>query len=33
VPKFTVVVGASAGAGNYGMWWVLLNLAWLMMEC
>lgn len=20
VPKFTVVVGASAGAGNYGMW-------------
>lgn len=22
VPKFTVVVGASAGAGNYGMWWV-----------
>ena len=22
VPKFTVVVGASAGAGNYGMWYV-----------
>ncbi len=20
VPKFTVVFGASAGAGNYGMW-------------
>jgi len=33
VPKFTVVVGASAGAGNYGMWWVLLNLAWVMVEC
>ena len=23
VPKFTVVFGASAGAGNYGMWYVL----------
>lgn len=23
VPKFTVVVGSSAGAGNYGMWYVL----------
>ena len=22
VPKFTVVFGASAGAGNYGMWYV-----------
>ncbi len=33
VPKFTVIVGASAGAGNYGMWWVLLNLAWVMVEC
>lgn len=22
VPKFTVVVGSSAGAGNYGMWYV-----------
>ena len=21
VPKFTVVVGSSAGAGNYGMWY------------
>ena len=26
VPKFTVVVGASAGAGNYGMWYVTLLL-------
>lgn len=25
VPKFTVVFGASAGAGNYGMWYVPLN--------
>jgi 3-methylcrotonyl-CoA carboxylase beta subunit len=24
VPKFTVVFGASAGAGNYGMWYVFL---------
>lgn len=24
VPKFTVVFGSSAGAGNYGMWYVLL---------
>lgn len=24
VPKFTVVFGASSGAGNYGMWWVKL---------
>lgn len=23
VPKFTVIVGSSAGAGNYGMWYVL----------
>ena len=23
VPKFTVIFGASAGAGNYGMWYVL----------
>ena len=22
VPKFTVVFGSSAGAGNYGMWYV-----------
>ncbi len=25
VPKFTVVFGASAGAGNYGMWYVPLK--------
>lgn len=23
VPKFTVVIGSSAGAGNYGMWYVM----------
>lgn len=23
VPKFTVVIGTSAGAGNYGMWYVM----------
>ena len=27
VPKFTVVYGASAGAGNYGMWYVTFRLA------
>ena len=26
VPKFTVVFGASAGAGNYGMWYIFLPL-------
>lgn len=26
VPKFTVVFGASAGAGNYGMWYVTWRL-------
>ncbi len=26
VPKFTVVFGSSAGAGNYGMWYVLFSL-------
>jgi len=25
VPKFTVVFGASAGAGNYGMWYVRMS--------
>ena len=25
VPKFTVVFGSSAGAGNYGMWYVSLS--------
>lgn len=25
VPKFTVVFGASAGAGNYGMWYVIIS--------
>ena len=29
VPKFTVVFGASAGAGNYGMWYVLHEASWL----
>lgn len=27
VPKFTVVVGSSAGAGNYGMWYVMRLLS------
>lgn len=26
VPKFTIVFGASAGAGNYGMWYVETRL-------
>lgn len=28
VPKFTVVVGSSAGAGNYGMWSVCFMFPW-----
>ena len=25
IPKFTVVIGSSAGAGNYGMWYVVIS--------